>query len=72
MCKRDRDVGELYVKGSTAADGYWNQRDKSRSTFQGEWTRNGDKYTRDATGRYTYCGRADDMFKVSGLSLIHI
>jgi len=63
----DGDLGELYVKGSTAADGYWNQRDKSRSTFQGEWTRTGDKYTRDATGRYTYCGRADDMFKVSGI-----
>ena len=63
----DGEVGELYVRGSTAADGYWNQREKSRSTFQGEWTRTGDKYTRDATGRYTYCGRADDMFKVSGI-----
>ncbi len=63
----DGEVGELYVRGPTAADGYWNQRDKSRSTFQGEWTRTADKYTRDATGRYTYCGRADDMFKVSGI-----
>ncbi len=63
----DGEVGELYVRGSTAADGYWNQRDKSRATFRGEWTRTGDKYTRDASGRYTYCGRADDMFKVSGI-----
>jgi 4-hydroxybenzoate-CoA ligase len=63
----DGDVGELYVRGSTAADGYWNQREKTRTTFQGEWTRTGDKYTRDATGRFTYCGRADDMFKVSGI-----
>ena len=63
----DGDVGELYVNGPSAADGYWNQRAKSRSTFQGEWTRTGDKYTRDASGRYTYCGRADDMFKVSGI-----
>ena len=61
------DVGELYVRAPSAAEGYWNQRDKSRSTFQGEWTRTGDKYTRDGDGRYTYCGRADDMFKVSGL-----
>jgi 4-hydroxybenzoate-CoA ligase len=61
------DVGELYVRGPTAAEGYWNQRAKSRDTFQGEWTRTGDKYTRDANGRYTYCGRADDMFKVSGI-----
>jgi 4-hydroxybenzoate-CoA ligase len=64
---RDDEVGELYVRGPTAADGYWNQRDKSRRTFQGEWTRTGDFYTRDVDGRYTYSGRADDMFKVSGV-----
>ena len=63
----DGEVGELYIRGATAAEGYWNQREKSRATFQGEWTRTGDKYTRDAVGRYTYCGRADDMFKVSGI-----
>ncbi len=63
----DDEIGELYVCGPTAAEGYWNQRDKSRSTFQGEWTRTGDKYQRDARGLYTYCGRADDMFKVSGI-----
>lgn len=63
----DGEVGELYIRGPTSAEGYWNQREKSRATFQGEWTRTGDKYTRDADGRYTYCGRADDMFKVSGI-----
>jgi 4-hydroxybenzoate-CoA ligase len=63
----DGEVGELYVRGPTAADSYWNQRDKSRRTFQGEWTRTGDIYVRDVDGRYTYCGRADDMFKVSGI-----
>jgi 4-hydroxybenzoate-CoA ligase len=63
----DGEIGELYVRGPSAGDGYWNQRDKSRATFQGEWTRTGDKYTRDADGRYTYCGRSDDMFKVGGV-----
>jgi 4-hydroxybenzoate-CoA ligase len=63
----DGEVGELYVRGPTAADSYWNKREKSRNTFQGEWTRTGDIYTRDSDGRYTYCGRADDMFKVSGI-----
>ncbi len=61
------DIGELHVRGPSSADGYWNQREKSRSTFLGEWTRTGDKYIRDRSGRYTYCGRADDMFKVSGI-----
>ena len=63
----DGDVGELLVKGPSAAEGYWNQREKSRATFEGGWTRSGDKYTRDAEGYYTYQGRTDDMFKVSGI-----
>jgi len=63
----DGEVGELLVRGASAADGYWNQRERSRRTFEGEWTRSGDKYTRDANGYYTYQGRTDDMFKVSGI-----
>ncbi len=61
------DVGELLVRGASAASGYWNQREKTRRTFEGEWTRTGDKYTQDSDGRYHYCGRTDDMFKVSGI-----
>ncbi|MEL7469803.1 MAG: benzoate-CoA ligase family protein [Pseudomonadota bacterium] len=60
------EVGELLVSGASASDGYWNQREKNRATFEGIWTRTGDKYTRRADGRYIYCGRTDDMFKVSG------
>ena len=63
----DEEIGELYVNGPSAAEGYWNQREKSRHTFGGAWTRTGDKFVRDKEGRYTYCGRADDMFKVSGI-----
>jgi 4-hydroxybenzoate-CoA ligase len=63
----DGEVGELLVSGPTAADGYWNQRTKSRATFEGNWTRSGDKYIRDAAGNFTYQGRTDDMFKVSGI-----
>ena len=63
----DGEIGEMLVHAPSAAEGYWNQREKSRTTFEGAWTRTGDKYIRDADGRYTYCGRADDMFKVSGI-----
>jgi benzoate-CoA ligase len=59
--------GELQVAGPSAAGMYWNNRDKSRSTFIGAWTRSGDKYTRTEDGYYVYCGRSDDMLKVSGL-----
>jgi len=61
------EMGELYVRGPTSAIMYWNNREKSRSTFQGEWTRSGDKYIEDADGYYICCGRADDMLKVSGM-----
>lgn len=61
------EIGELLVNGPSAADGYWNQRDKSRSTFEGCWTRTGDKYQLREDGRLVYCGRTDDMFKVSGI-----
>jgi 4-hydroxybenzoate-CoA ligase len=63
----DGEIGELLVDAPSAGEGYWNQRSKSRQTFEGHWTRTGDKYIRDADGRYTFCGRADDMFKVSGI-----
>jgi 4-hydroxybenzoate-CoA ligase len=63
----DGEVGELLVDAPSAGEGYWNQRSKSRRTFEGNWTRTGDKYIRDADGRYTFCGRSDDMFKVSGI-----
>jgi len=63
----DGEVGEMLVHAPSAGEGYWNQRSKSRSTFEGYWTRTGDKYVRDADGRYTFCGRSDDMFKVLGI-----
>jgi benzoate-CoA ligase family protein len=61
------EMGELQVRGPTAAIMYWNDRERSRSTFLGEWTRSGDKYIQDRDGYYLYCGRRDDMMKVGGV-----
>ena len=60
------EIGELEIKGPSSAISYWNKQDKSKVTFKGEWTKTGDKYIKDNKGVYTYCGRADDMMKVSG------
>jgi len=60
-------VGELQISGPTAAMAYWNNREKSRNTFQGPWTRSGDKYSIDVDGYYVYSGRSDDMLKVGGI-----
>jgi len=61
------EMGELQVRGPTTAIMYWNDRERSRSTFQGEWLRSGDKYIQDEDGYYSYCGRRDDMMKVGGI-----
>ena len=60
-------IGELQVAGPSSAAYYWNNREKSRATFLGPWTRSGDKYTVDQDGYFTYAGRNDDMLKVSGI-----
>ena len=61
------EIGDLFVAGPSSALMYWGQREKSRATFQGEWTKTGDKYSIDARGCYVYAGRSDDMLKVSGV-----
>ena len=64
---RKGEMGELQVRGPTSALMYWNNRERSRETFLGEWTRSGDKYVQDEDGYYVYCGRRDDMLKVGGI-----
>jgi benzoate-CoA ligase len=63
----DGETGDLYIQGESAALMYWGNRAKSRDTFQGAWTKSGDKCVRNADGSYTYSGRSDDMLKVSGI-----
>ena len=63
----DGESGDLYIQGPSAAMMYWGNRTKTRETFQGGWTKSGDKYIRNADGSYTYGGRSDDMLKVSGI-----
>jgi len=63
----DGETGDLYIQGPSAAMMYWGNRTKTRETFQGGWTKSGDKYLRNADGSYTYGGRSDDMLKVSGI-----
>jgi benzoate-CoA ligase len=62
----DGEIGDLYIRGPSAALMYWADRARSDETFQGRWTKSGDKYLRDKDGNYVYAGRSDDMLKVSG------
>jgi len=62
----DGEVGMLWVRGDSRAIGYWQQMDKTKAAFRGEWYVSGDLIRRDADGYFTYCGRADELLKVGG------
>jgi benzoate-CoA ligase family protein len=59
--------GTLFVRGESAATGYWSRYDASRQVFQGEWLRTGDTYVLDADGYYACLGRTGDMLKAGGI-----
>ncbi|PZR18766.1 MAG: benzoate-CoA ligase family protein [Archangium gephyra] len=60
------EVGTLWVKGESMALEYWQQRAKSKTTFRGEWCVSADKFQQTEDGYFYFCGRGDDMLKVSG------
>ena len=62
----DGEVGRLWVRGDSRAECYWQNARRSAEAFRGEWFVGGDLVSRDADGYVTYCGRGDDMMKVSG------
>jgi benzoate-CoA ligase family protein len=61
------EIGNLWVKGETAAPFYVNQEALTEATFVGGWVHTGDKYHVDEEGYYWHAGRADDMLKVGGI-----
>jgi benzoate-CoA ligase len=58
--------GNLWVKGASAAIGYWQRPETTANTFVDGWVRTGDLYRRDADGYWFHMGRSDDCFKSSG------
>jgi benzoate-CoA ligase family protein len=63
----DGTPGNLWVKGSSAATGYWSRMDVTRRVFQGDWVRTGDTYVRGADGYFSSLGRTDDIIKAGGI-----
>jgi acyl-coenzyme A synthetase/AMP-(fatty) acid ligase len=60
-------TGDVYVRGESMLREYWNQPEKTADSIRDGWFYSRDRYRRDPDGFYWYEGRADDMFKVSGL-----
>ncbi len=60
------EVGNLWIRGDSAASRYWQRAVTSAETFVGGWTRTGDLYRRDGDGFWWHMGRSDDCFKPTG------
>ena len=60
------EIGNLIISGDSTCSQYWNKHDRTKATVLGAWIQTGDKYYQDEEGYYWYCGRSDDMLKVSG------
>jgi benzoate-CoA ligase family protein len=58
--------GNLWIKGASAAMGYWEQAEETKRTFVDGWVRTGDLYKCDENGYWFHMGRSDDCFKSSG------
>ena len=60
------EIGNLLIRGDSITAAYWNKHEKTKDTINGHWIHTGDKYYQDEDGYFWYCGRSDDMLKVSG------
>ena len=63
----DGETGEMWVRGDSVAHGYFRKRQASWETFFGHWCRTGDLFRRDEEGYMHIEGRADNLFKASGI-----
>jgi benzoate-CoA ligase family protein len=59
--------GTLHVKGRSAIPYYLNKPEKTAELIRDGWVKTGDIYRRDEEGFYWFEGRADDLFKCSGM-----
>ncbi len=65
----DGEEGHLALLSSTVSSlmkTIWNNEEKFKSYFSGDWYISGDKAFRDKDGYYWFIGRADDVIKTSG------
>lgn len=60
------EVGNLWIRGDSAAAGYWQRPETTAQTFVDGWVRTGDLYRCDADGFWWHMGRSDDCFKPTG------
>src|SRR6266404_3907469 len=60
------EIGHLWIRGRSAAIGYWQRPETTAETFVDGCVRTGDLYRCDADGFWWHQGRSDDCFKPTG------
>jgi fatty-acyl-CoA synthase len=65
---RDREVGELEIRGTSVTPGYYRNPDATAASFHNEWLRSGDlAYLLD--GELVLCGRIKDVIIINGRNI---
>lgn len=66
---RDREVGELEIRGTSVTSGYYKRSEANAGLFHDGWLRTGDlAYTLD--GELVVCGRIKDVIVVGGRNVL--
>jgi fatty-acyl-CoA synthase len=63
---REREVGELQIRGTSVTSGYYERPDATAATFDGDWLRTGDLAYLVDDGELVLCGRIKDVIIVAG------
>ncbi|MBL0923622.1 MAG: acyl--CoA ligase [Sphingomonadaceae bacterium] len=63
------ETGELFSRGPTSFNGYWNRPSETAETVQHGWVTVGDIATRDAEGFITIVDRKKDMVVTGGMNV---
>jgi len=62
------ETGMLCIHTDAAGQCYVREHEKSKRTFLGnDWINTNDLFREDENGYFWYCGRADDLVKISGV-----
>ncbi len=59
------EAGELWVRGASLMQGYYNRPEANAEAFRDGWLRTGDLFRQDADGYYYVVGRIKDMIRRS-------
>ncbi len=57
----------MWIRGHSGTPMFWNRPERTAQTIRnGGWLCTNDRFTRDEDGFYFFCGRTDDLVKISG------